>query len=117
MFARSLQNRDWLWPQDPHKNELNSGAGQALRGPYEVSCVLPFLTGQQVAPEEDISTKYVLRYRKEILERTVPAWKLWCLETVQFAQKMSVVAWAQCLSQCLQIQPYPRGSEQELSEL
>lgn len=40
------------------------------QAPYEVSCVLPFLTGQQVAPEEDICTNYILKYRKELLERT-----------------------------------------------
>lgn len=73
-FAKSLQNRDWLWPKDPHKNELICRAGQGLRGPYGFSCLLPFLTGQQVAPEKDICTKYVLRYRKELLERST------CLE-------------------------------------
>lgn len=99
-FARSLQNRDQLWPQVPHNTELICRDGQDPRVHNEVSCLLPFLTAlsQEVAPEEDICTKYFLRHRKELLERSLPAWKLGSLATTQFAQKISILAWTQYLS-------------------
>lgn len=100
-----------------HKSKFICRDGQGLRGPYGFSCLLPFLTSQQVAPEEDICTKYILSYRKELLERTVHAWKSGCLATGQFAQKMSVVAWTQCLNRCLQIQSHPSSPEHKLNEL
>lgn len=96
-FARSLQNRDQLWPQDSHNIELIYRDEQDLRSHYEVSCLLPSLTAlrQEVSPEENICTKYFLRHRKEVLERSLPAWKLGCLATIQFSQKMSILAWTQ----------------------
>jgi len=88
-FARSLQNGDWLWSQDPHNAELIYRDGQDLRGHNDVSCLFPLLTAlsQEVAPEEDICTKYFLRHRKELLERSLPAWKSGFLATVLFAPK------------------------------
>lgn len=97
-----------------HNSELICRAGLGLRDPHEISYVFLFLTGQQVAPEEDICTKYVLRYR--LLER-IPCLEIRVLGHCTFCTKNECSS-LDSVSQSVLADPITsRGSEHELNEL